>query len=435
MDLLSLGLLVAVYAAVIVRQLTARGPSVWLSFAIGGFATVAVGILPLSGAEGAIAEAAPVLVFLFALFLFAADLERAGAIDHVARWLVGRAGRAETLPFYLFVGFGLLSAFLVNDALALLGVPLLLVIARRLEMDAKPLLLTLAYAVTVGSVLTPMGNPQNLLVSLSSGVAAPVAVFLRYLLVPTLVNLALGGWYLTRVFGPRLAPHARAFTELRSQAPRLFPEGGWRRRLIEYPSLWLFPVTMTVIVTVSVTSVLVGGPSVPVEAMAFGGAVVLLAASPQRSAVLARVDWSILLLFAGLFVVVNGAIAGGVLGALEGLYPIPGPGAGGIGLLAITGTSLGGPQLVSNVPWVALQIPVLHALGYTGATPVAWVALAAASTLAGNLTLLGAASNLIIVERAERDRLRIGLGEFVRHGLPLTAITVSVLVGLLWIGL
>ncbi len=435
MDLLSLGLLVAVYAAVIVRQLSGRGPTVWLSFAIGGFATVAVGILPLSGAEGAIAEAAPVLVFLFALFLFAADLERAGAIDHVARWLIGRARRAEALPFYLFVGFGLLSAFLVNDALALLGVPLLLVIARRLEMDAKPLLLTLAYAVTVGSVLTPMGNPQNLLVSLSSGLAAPVAVFLRYLLVPTLINLVLGGWYLSRTYRSLLAPRARAFAEVRAQAPPLFPEGGWRRRLAAYPSLWLFPVTMVVIVTVSITSVLVGGPSVPIEVMALGGAVVLLAASPHRTTILARVDWSILLLFAGLFVVVNGAIAGGVIGALEGLYPIPAPGSGAVGLLAITGTSLGGPQLVSNVPWVALQIPVLHGLGYGPGTPLAWVALAAGSTLAGNLTLLGAASNLIIVERAERDRIRIGLGEFVRHGLPLTAITVAVLLGTLWLGL
>lgn len=435
MNLVSVGLLGAVYGTVIVRQLSGRGPAVWVTFAVGAFLTVATGVLSFAGAEVAVGGAAPVLLFLFALFLFAVDLERSGAIGHVARWLVGRARRAETLPFFLFVGFGLLSAFLVNDALVLLGVPLLIVIARRLEVDPKPLLLTLAFAVTVGSVLTPMGNPQNLLVSLSSGLDAPVAVFLRYLALPTALNLALGGWYVTRAFGRRLAPHGPAFEAVRASAPPLFPSGGWRERLATYPSLWLFPVTMLVLVTVSVTSAVTRGPNVPVEVMAAGGALVLLAVSPHRTVLLTRVDWSILILFAGLFVVVAGTIAGGVVAALEGLYPIPPPGAPALGLVAIVTTSLGGPQLVSNVPWVALQIPVLAALGYGTGTPVAWVGLAAGSTLAGNLTLLGAASNLIVVERAERAGVRIRLADFVRYGVPLTALTVAVLLGCLLVGL
>jgi Na+/H+ antiporter NhaD/arsenite permease-like protein len=96
---------------------------------------------------------------------------------------------------------------------------------------------------------------------------------------------------------------------------------------------------------------------------------------------------------------------------------------------------LGGSQVVSNVPWVALQIPVLKALGYGGGIPVVWIALAAGSTLAGNISLLGAVSNLILVDTAEKMHVRISLAEFMRLGLPIAAITVTVLLGCLLFGL
>lgn len=434
-NLLALVLLAAVFGAVIVRQVTDRGPGVWALFVAGAFATVAFGVLPLSGAEAALAVSAPVLVFLFALFLFAGALERAGALDHIARWLLGRARRSEDLAFVLFLGFGVASAFLVNDALVLIGVPLLVAVARRLRVDARPLLLVLAISVTVGSALTPFGNPQNLLVSVDSGLRDPVTTFLRYLLLPTAVNLLVGAWYLRRRFAARLRTSAADFDRLRAAAPPLFPEGGWRRRLIEHPVLWVFPATMTVLVTLDVTAALTNGPVVPVWETASAGAVVLLLASPGRTRIVERVDWSILLLFAGLFVVVGGAVSGGVVGGFESYVPVPGPSHPIPGILAIVGSSVVGPQFVSNVPWVALEIPILSGVGYGGGTPVAWVALAAASTLAGNVTLLGAASNLIVVDLADRSGFTIRLGEFVREALPVAAMTLAVLVACLLVGL
>ncbi len=434
-SLLAVGLLVVVLGAVIVRQILGRGPGVWAIFLAGGFATVAVGLLSFGGAEAALASAAPVLLFLFALFLFAEALARSGALDHLAQWLVGRARHPADLPVVLFVGFGLASAFLVNDALVLIGVPVLLALAARLRTNARPLLLVLALAVTVGSVLTPFGNPQNLLVSVESGMDAPVYTFLRYLLVPTLLNLALGAWFLRWRLRRSMPPEDARYAELRAEAPPLLPEGGWRERLTRSPVLWVFPGTMVVLVTIDVTAALTHGPTVPVWETAGAGAVVLMLVSPGRETILKGVDWSILLLFAGLFLVVGGAEAGGVVPALESVFPIPGPGHSVAALLAITGTSLAGPQVVSNVPWVALQIPLLSHLGYGAGTPVAWLALAGASTLAGNVTLLGAASNLIVVELAERGGVPIRLGEFVRVGLPMAAMTVGVLVVCLAVGL
>lgn len=391
-----------------------------------------VGGLDLSGAAAALVDAAPILVFLFALFVFAVALEDAGALDHVAQWFVGRARSPRDLPLVLFLGFGLVSGLLVNDALALLGVPLLLTVARREGLPVPPLLLTLAFSVTVGSVLTPLGNPQNLLVSLSSGLTSPVTTFLRYLLLPTCLNLLLGGLFLRYAFRRHLPDRWKAPAPPRA----LLPGGPWGPRLRRHPVLLIFPATMGLIVLADLAADLFGRPTWPSYGIAAVGALAVLATTPRRARVLVRVDWTILILFAGLFVVVASAVAGGLVTALESYLPLPAAG-GGVAplLLPLAGSSLVGPQLVSNVPWVALQIPLLHQLGYGANAPLAWVTLAATSTLAGNLTFLGAASNLIVVDSAERAGVRLPLVEFVRYGLPLTALTLTTLLACLWVGL
>jgi Na+/H+ antiporter NhaD/arsenite permease-like protein len=400
----------------------------------GAFATVALGILSPNGAEASLTSAGPTLIFLFSLFLFAGALDGAGALDHLARWILGRARAPSDLPFDLFVGIGIVSAVMVNDALVVIGVPLLIGVAARLKLDPKPLLLILAFSVTVGSTLTPFGNPQNLLVAVASGVASPVTTFLRYLALPTAINLLLGGWYLRRVYGPRLRSTDPTAAPVGGRIP-LLPEHGWARRLRSYPVLVIFPGTMVVLVTLDITSAITHGPAVPVWETALAGAVLLVLVSPGRAQAVQRINWSILLLFAGLFVVVGGAVQGGVIAALDSVFPVPGPGHPTTALFAVVGTSIGASQIVSNVPWVALQIPVLTGLGYGAGTPIIWMALAASSTLAGNITFLGAASNLILVDSAAKLGVRIRLTEFMRHGLPIAAITLSVLIACLAFGL
>ncbi|HEV2166930.1 MAG TPA: SLC13 family permease, partial [Thermoplasmata archaeon] len=127
------GVLAITVGAVIVRQVRARGPPIWLLFLAGAFAMVAVGALTIGEAGSAVSANLPVLAFLFSLFIFAAGLEQAGALEHLARWIVGRAHRPSDLPLVLFIAFGLVSAFIVNDALVLVGVPLLIALAARLR--------------------------------------------------------------------------------------------------------------------------------------------------------------------------------------------------------------------------------------------------------------------------------------------------------------
>ncbi len=423
------------FAAVAVRQVLGRGPGVWAVFAAGALAMLFGGVLPPGGVETALAASAPVVVFLAALFVFGGALASAGALDHLARWLLGRARRARDLPAVLFVGFGVVSAFVVNDALVVIGVPVLLTVAARLKVEARPLLLVLAFAVTVGSLPTPFGNPQNLLISVQSGMAVPIATFLRYLAVPTALDLALGAWYLRRAFAPELSSGEAEMARLRAEAPALLPRGGWGPRLLRAPVLVVFPATMVALIALNVSGAFVAAPTIPIWETAGIGAVLLLLVTPQRAGALHGVDWRILVLFAGVFVVVGGAGSGGVVAAIEHALPIAPPGHPWVSVPEIVGSSLAGSQLVSNVPWVALQIPVLQQLGYGPSASIAWLALAAGSTLAGNLTILGAASNLIVVGRAERAGVPIRLGTFVRYGLPLVAMTVGVLVACLLVGL
>ncbi len=418
-----------------VRQIAGRGPPIWSILVGGSAATVATGVLTPAGAGSAIAAGLPVLLFLLGLFVLSQAIEDSGALDHLAQWLLGRTRRPADLPLVLFVGIGLVSAFVVNDALVLLGVPLLIGLASRTRARPESLLLVLAFSVTVGSLLTPFGNPQNLLVAVASGVSSPVTTFFRYLAIPTAINLVCGGLLLRWAYRRDMPADVGEFSRLRAAAPSLLPPGSWGPRLRAHPVLAVFPATMIVLVGGDLLHAATSVPELPVWSVAIAGAALVLLVTPHRVRVARHVNWTILVLFAGLFVVVQGAVTGGIVGVIESYFVVPGPGHAGAAVGAIAGTAVVGSQLVSNVPWVALQIPVLQGLGYGASTPVVWMALAAGSTLAGNLTFLGAASNLIVVEAAERRGIAIRLTDFMKVGLPLTALTVAVLVGCLWIGL
>ncbi len=431
----AVAILALVFGAIVVRQLFGRGPPIWGIFAVGALGTVASSTLSLGGTYSALTQAAPVLLFLFALFLFAGALERQGILDHAARWLIGRARSPADLPFVIFVGFSIAAAFLVNDALVLLAVPLLYGVAKRAKMDAKPLLLAVAFAVTIGSALTPMGNPQNLLISIASGLQAPVGTYLRYLLLPIAASIVLGALFVRWAFAARMGPPTPEYDQLRAEAPPLFPNGKWGIRILQRPVIVLFPATMILLIFLDVGGTSLGLTPIPIWEIALGGALATLLVSEGRLALLRAVDARILVLFAGLFVVVGGAVAGGVIVSLENLLPIPAAGSASSALPSIFAPSVVASQVVSNVPWVALQIPVLTGLGYGASTPIPWVALGAASTLAGNVTFLGAASNLILVDRAERAGIQIRLAEFMRYGLPLAALSIGLTFAALWIGL
>jgi Na+/H+ antiporter NhaD/arsenite permease-like protein len=344
-----------------------------------------------------------VMLFLFGMFTVGQALEDSGYLAHISYRWVRKAATRNALLWMLVFGSGLLSAVLMNDTLAIVGTPVVLLLARKHDMPPQLLLLALAFGITTGSVLSPIGNPQNLLIALSGGVPNQFLTFLAWLGVPTLINLALTCILLRRLYRDDF--HA---TDLRhSQEPIRDRHLAGLARI----SLLITLILVGARIALSVAGI---EAAFSLTHIALAAALPVLVGSPRRWRILRRLDWTTLVFFAAMFVLMQSVWDTGLMQSwmTASGFPLGAP-------ETILGVGVVMSQLVSNVPLVALYLPVLQA---AGSTTAGLMALAAGSTIAGNLLLLGAASNVIIVENAERrSKQTISFLEFARVGIPLTA--------------
>lgn len=346
-----------------------------------------------------------VIVLLLGLMVVNAALTRAGFFRLLTRWVVGRSKSTFGLLVNLVFAAGLLSALFLNDTIALMLTPLVLAVTRSLGRPPLPYLLALAMSANIGSVAAVTGNPQNLIIAVRGGIGfvpfslalAPVAL------------LGLAALVALLVIG--------------------FPREFWRVRLGEmapYPlAVDRGLLARSLLVTLALLLAFVLGAPVPAAALAAAVAMLLVARVPSDE-LLAELDWNLLVLFAGLFVVVGSLGTSGLSARLfELLSPLLADGTAALSALTAALSNL-----FSNVPAVLLLAPVVTELG--GRTRD-WLALAMASTLAGNLTLLGSVANLIVVEIARRRGEQVGFAAYLRLGVPVTLVTL--LIGVLWLEL
>lgn len=394
--------LLAVFLLIAVRQVGRFRLQIWQVMCAGAAAVLLTGGIKPAAALKAIDPG--VMLFLFGMFAAGQVLELSGWLAHAKYEVFKRANTEESLLLLLVFFMGLASAFLMNDTLAIIGTPVVLLIAKKHGISPKALLLALAFSITVGSVMSPIGNPQNLLVAVNGEVPAPFLTFLKYLAVPTLLNLG-AVFLLVRYFYPG---------EFTSCPLKNSQEPVKDKELARLARVTVF------VLAVMITAKIVLARLNP--ALDFGLIWVALAAaapgllfSPRRAEILRKVDWSTLAFFAAMFVLMRAVWD---TGFFQGLIARSGADITGLG--AVMGVSVVLSQLISNVPLVALYLPVLK---HAGAGTPAFMALAAASTVAGNLFILGAASNVIIIQAAEKKAgVTITFPEFARVGVPLTLI-------------
>jgi Na+/H+ antiporter NhaD/arsenite permease-like protein len=156
------------------------------------------------------------------------------------------------------------------------------------------------------------------------------------------------------------------------------------------------------------------------------GSVILLALSNRRREILAKLDWSILVLFAALFVLMQALWDAGIISFISKFLPVLNP-KDNASILHILIASVLLSQVMSNVPFVIIYLPIIKSVGYTSDDINAWIALAAGSTIAGNLTIIGAASNLIILESAESRGYRLSFIDFFKIGWIVTLVNVIII--------
>lgn len=394
---------------------------------IGGALMVAVGALP--GWSAIHAVEFPTLVLLLAMMIVAAGLHLAGLFDWIAAFVAARVPPDSLLPAVILTS-GVLSAFLVNDVVCLVLTPLLLPIAKAMRRDPVPYLLALATASNIGSLATITGNPQDILIASVSGIGyvrylahlAPVAAIglcvdwalLRWLERPMAAAAASGGSGRLPFVGARgAAAQPPEPARKASAAPGTSPAAG--RGTV--PAL--------VVLGLVVAGFLAGVP--PAWAAAFGAVLLLVLCRRRIRDFYREVDWGLLLLFIGLFLIIGGARNSGLLGWLA--QWTRGPRLHNTAVFTAFTAVLA--NIVSNVPAVMLlKAPVAH----LAHAQKYWLLLAMSSTLAGNLTLTGSIANFIVVERA-RPEARVGFWRYLRIGLPVGVATIAIGYGLLQMGL
>jgi Na+/H+ antiporter NhaD/arsenite permease-like protein len=349
-----------------------------------------------------------VILFLFGVFIIGQALEESGYLAHLSYRFFRKAKTLNILVLFIIFSMGIFSAFLMNDTLAIIGTPVVLSLARKTNMQPKILLLSLAFAVTIGSVMSPIGNPQNLLIAIHGGITNPFVTFFKFLFIPTVVNLFLA-YLLLRLFYKEQF-HARPISY--NEEPII------DNNLAKLARASL--VLLVIMVLAKIITVFIGlQADFRLTYIALVAAMPIILLSRKRFGIIRRIDWYTLVFFAAMFVLMASVWNSGYFqGTMASMHLNLASGS------IIMTVSVLLSQLISNVPLVALYLPILTEIGGSTAE---LMALAAGSTIAGNLTILGAASNVIIIQNAEkRGGATLTFWEFVRVGAPLTLINIAV---------
>jgi Na+/H+ antiporter NhaD/arsenite permease-like protein len=401
---IAVAIVAIVFLLIAVRQVGSVRLSMW-QIMLGGAVAMLL-LRQISITQALLAINVDVMLFLAGMFVLGAALEASGYLHYIGHALFNRAKSVDVLVLFILFGAGIASAFVMNDTIAIVGTPLVLLLARQHRLNAKLLLLTLAFAITIGSVMSPIGNPQNLLIALEGSIENPFVTFLHYLFLPTILNLIVA-YLLLKLFFKK---------DFGVQLQHAFPA-----RITNHTLARLCIVSITLIallIAAKVLGVFFGWQYViPMTALAVAAAVPVLL-SKSRGEVLRKTDWKTLVFFAAMFIVMEAVWNSGFLQMVLASFS-----SNVLSLAMIFVVSVLFSQLISNVPLVALYLPMLLV---AGATTTHLIALAAASTIAGNLLILGAASNIIIIQQAEERGETITFLEFAKIGIPLTALNVAV---------
>jgi Na+/H+ antiporter NhaD/arsenite permease-like protein len=397
---------VAIFAATYLVIAVGKLPGFYLDRAgaalLGASLMVGSGVLSLDQAYRAIDF--DTIALLLGMMIVAANLRLSGFFRLVNNWVVTRARHPFLLLAAIVLVAGSLSAFLVNDTICLVMTPLVLQIVVRLKRNAVPYLLAVAMASNVGSAATITGNPQNMIIGSLSHI--PYGAFAASLwpvaaaglgLVTLLIALIYPGEFLTRERLPTIAAiPARHHTPL---------------------------VVKSVLVMGAMMMLFFAGQPVAKVAIV-GGALLLFTRRVRAEKVYREIDWPLLVMFVGLFVVVAGletaVLTPDLIAAVGRLH------LGSVLILSVATAGLS--NLVSNVPAVLVLKPFISDLP----DPTrAWLVVAMASTLAGNFTLVGSVANLIVAQRARAHGVVIGFWEYFKVGAPVTMLTI--VFGIWWL--
>lgn len=392
------GLVLAVFVVVYAGLAAGRLPGLGIDRT--GFALLGALVLYAAGAADgdrvAAAVDVPTLAVLFGLMVLSAQFYVSGFYDWCAHAIAHRGASPRRLLAATVAVAGGLSAVLANDVVVFAMTPLLCHGLRARGLDPRPYLIALAGAANAGSAATIIGNPQNILIGQAGGLD-----FWRFLAVcgpPAAVALAVVYGTVATVWRRELAEPGRS--------------PGHERPAVDRPGILKGAVA---------TVALLGCFALPVPqatgVLVVAGALLVSRRRTTRE-MLAHVDWPLLLLFVGLFVITDAVAALPVVG--EAVAGLQAAGADPARLGVLAPFALAASNTIGNVPAVVLVLALVPDL-----PEAALHGLALLSTLAGNLLLVGSLANIIVVERAAGAGVRLGFLDHARCGVPMTLVSMA----------
>jgi Na+/H+ antiporter NhaD/arsenite permease-like protein len=356
------------------------------------------------------------LGLLLGMMILVAMLEPTGFFQYVAVW-AARASKGKPVRLFILLGSltTVLSMFLDNVTTVVLIAPVTILICEILGMSPLPYLVAEALLSDTGGVATLVGDPPNVLIGSAAGFS--FTDFLIYSLPIVAVAWIATLLLLRFLFRDELSErpqHAEAVMRLNPSESLDDPQTARRILIVLGIAILLFFVHHVLHISPSFIAV-------------SAAALALIWVQPDIQETFKRVEWSVLIFFSALFVMVGGLEAAGVLDAivslLEGLAHIPPIWFGVILIWIVAGLS----AVVDNVPITIALIPVIHGLGETGMdiTPL-WWALAFGAGFGGNGTIIGSTANIIVASLSEKTRTPITSSIWNRRGLPVMLVTCAI---------
>jgi Na+/H+ antiporter NhaD/arsenite permease-like protein len=376
-----------------------------------------------------------ILALLLGMMIIVAALELCGFFTWVSMRIIAASKNQFQFLVLIMVATAVLSALILNDAVVLLFTPIVIRACRLIKANPIPFLIAEAVSANIGSVATEVGNPQNVYIAAISNISF---VDFSIRLVPvSVISLIVAIAIIWIVFRRELSEYGNSLPKGEAANRRTWPTSNIRSKPIDreetlkltvttpiHRSIYLVLGILLIVFVGFIASPFIG---IPIAYMAFvGGASVLFLLPISKKgtktrSILKGVDWTLLLFFVGLFVVLKGVDVSGLMSGMIDLFQ---DGSGG-SLGTVWGLSAFSAilsNLISNVPAVMLLAPFVSSIG----SSTIWLTLAASSTLAGNATILGAAANVIVAETGERMNVQISFWKFIKIGMPITLVTLII---------
>ena len=404
MNLTAVGILAVVFLLIMVRRVGKFRLPIWGIMTAGALAALLFQTISIPSAISAVQL--DVIAFLFGMFVCGAALDKSCLLHSVVLRGFTKAKNKRQVMLIFMITTAAAAALFMNDTVAVIGAPLAMFCAAKFGIPVVRMLLALCFAVTFGSAATPIGNPQNLLIALS-GVPDAFVTFAIYLVVPSVLCLFISYKFLARGISSEAV--------VMDKSDDVFDD-----RLSSICKISF------VLILLAVAARIVGsffGYEVSFIWIAAAGALPLLLFSSKRLELLKSVDYRTLIFFVSMFILMEAVWESGVLQVL-----LPESLTVSIPVMVTAGAVVS--QFVSNVPFVLMVLPLLET---AAASVPLYMAASAGCTAAGALTILGAASTIIIIQRAEKEGESLSFLTFLKSGIPITLAAVVIYSVWIWV--